>query len=335
MDDLNFGKRNKRGDWEPFERISAAPLFEVPTRPVAIAKWIFGWDGYLLPWNLFYGLVAVAVWLWATPSMATMQTLAPGWALFIFARNAAMISVTSGYLHLRLYIMKKQGGLFKYNAKWPSKSSDAFLFRDQNKDNMFWTFISGVPQWTLYEVLMLWAMANGYIATLDATAHPVMFAVIMFFIPMFRELHFFMVHRMIHWPPLYKYVHSLHHANVNPGPWSGIAMHPVEHLFYFSTVLIHAIVPSHPVHVIFNLVHAGLTPGQGHTGFDKIVNGKTVLNTHGHAHYLHHKYFEVNYADGALPLDRWFGSFHDGSPEADSAMEVRMAKRRATLNRKI
>ena len=39
-----------------------------------------------------------------------------------------------------------------------------------------------------------------------------------------------------------------------------------------------------------------------------------------YAHYLHHKYFEVNYADGMVPLDKWFGSFHDGTPEAHEAM---------------
>jgi sterol desaturase/sphingolipid hydroxylase (fatty acid hydroxylase superfamily) len=31
----------------------------------------------------------------------------------------------------------------------------------------------------------------------------------------------------------------------------------------------------------------------------------------------------VNYADGMVPLDRWFGSFHDGTPEANEAMKKR------------
>ena len=44
---------------------------------------------------------------------------------------------------------------------------------------------------------------------------------------------------------------------------------------------------------------------------------------HGYAHYLHHKFFEVNYGDGAIPLDRWFGSFNDGTPEAMAAMRAR------------
>ena len=52
-----------------------------------------------------------------------------------------------------------------------------------------------------------------------------------------------------------------------------------------------------------------------------------LFDTHAYAHYLHHKYFEVNYADGSIPLDKWFGTFHDGSPEADEAMKKRFMKR--------
>ena len=43
----------------------------------------------------------------------------------------------------------------------------------------------------------------------------------------------------------------------------------------------------------------------------------------------HHTHFKVNYADGSIPLDRWFGMFHDGSPEADTAMQQRFKDRQA------
>ena len=155
----------------------------------------------------------------------------------------------------------------------------------------------------------------------------------MLLIPTFRDLHFYLVHRLIHWPPLYHAVHKLHHNNVNPGPWSGLAMHPIEHLLYFSGVLIHWIVPSNPVHAIFHLAHAGLAPAPGHAGFDKIVVGEeSAIDTHSYDHYLHHKYFECNYADGVIPLDKWFGTFHDGSSEAQERMDKRFmeqARRRA------
>jgi sterol desaturase/sphingolipid hydroxylase (fatty acid hydroxylase superfamily) len=202
-------------------------------------------------------------------------------------------------------------------------------------DNLIWSLGSGVPVWTAYEVVSLWMFANGYIPFVSWAEHPVYNALVMLLIPLFREVHFYFVHRMIHWPPLYRTVHRLHHTNVNPGPWSGLAMHPVEHLLYFSGVLIHWIVPSHALHLIFHLVHLGLAPAAGHNGFDKVVMGEeSAFDTHCYAHYLHHKYFECNYSDGSLPLDKWFGSVHDGTEEAHQRMNERFMVRAARQARR-
>ena len=68
----------------------------------------------------------------------------------------------------------------------------------------------------------------------------------------------------------------------------------------------------------------GLAPVQGHTGFDRVVTREdTAVDTSYYAHYLHQKHFEVNYANGMVPLEKWFGSSHDGSPEADAATRLR------------
>ena len=74
----------------------------------------------------------------------------------------------------------------------------------------------------------------------------------------FHAVHFYVFHRAIHWPPLYNTVHYLHHANVNPSPWSGLAMHPVEHLIYFSGVLLLWVIPATPIHAIFFMTLVGL-----------------------------------------------------------------------------
>lgn len=57
-------------------------------------------------------------------------------------------------------------------------------------------------------------------------------------IPLWRELHFYFAHRFLHIRCIYKYVHSLHHRDSNPEPFSGMCMHPVEHLYYFSNALV-------------------------------------------------------------------------------------------------
>lgn len=328
MDDTHFGTRDKRGDWRPLERLAYPPVFVWPVKPMKFLRWFFGYPGYLLSWNLVYGGVAILLWLFLTPSMEIMREFSPGWIAFLLVRNAVLVFVFFGAFHLRLYMQRKQGTAFKYNARCPSTDNPAFLFRNQTTDNVIWTFASAVPIWTAYEVLTLWLFANGYIPYVGFEEHPYYFVALMLLVPVWRDLHFYLVHRLIHWPPLYHTVHKLHHNNVNPGPWSGLAMHPVEHLLYFSCVVIHWIVPSHPVHAIFNLTHAALAPAPGHAGFDKVVmaDGRLV-DTHAYDHYLHHKHFECNYADGVLPLDKWFGTFHDGSREAETAMNKRFMER--------
>ncbi len=335
MDDAALGTRNKRGDWAPNRRVTYAPVFVWPPKPVGFLKWLFGYPGYIWPWNLLYAGLAVAAWFIATPSYATMKTFGLGWIAIVLLRNAVLIVAWYGVFHLRLYMQRAQGNRFKYNGKWPDPESQYFTFKNQTKDNMFWTLASGLPMWTAYEVITLWMFANGHLSVLKFSRNPVWFVALMLLIPLIREFHFHWVHRMIHWPPLYKWVHSLHHRNTNPGPWSGLSMHPVEHLFYFSGVLIHWVLPSHPIHAIFHAFHAGLSPVPGHTGFEKVEVGENrAFDTNCQAHYLHHKYFEVNYSDGSIPLDKWFGSFHDGSPEADEIMQTRLMARAERINSK-
>jgi len=146
----------------------------------------------------------------------------------------------------------------------------------------------------------------------------VLFVVWLAAIPFWREFHFYWIHRLIHWKPLYKHVHYLHHKNINPNPWSGMAMHPVETTIYLSVALIHWVVPSHPFHFLFDIQHAALGPACGHHGFEgPILEGKWP--TGSYFHYLHHRYFECNYGEATLPLDKWFGTFRDGLPEGAGA----------------
>ena len=90
----------------------------------------------------------------------------------------------------------------------------------------------------------------------------------------------------------------------------------------------HLIIPSNPIIALDQLNYAAFGAIPGHVGFDKVeVGDDKSFDSHAYAHYLHHKYFEVNYSDGMVPLDRWFGSFHDGTPEAHEAMKARRLRR--------
>jgi len=266
--------------------------------------------------------------MYLTPSVETMQTLSINWIGLVFIRNVILTILIVGTWHFFLYTRKSQNTEFKYNSKWPDeKKNKVFLFNNQTLDNIFWTFASGVPIWTAYETLMLWAYSSGRIPWIDPSVNPIWFVLLLFLTPIIHEIHFYFAHRLTHVKILYKWAHYLHHKNINPGPWSGISMHPIEHMIYFAGIFIFALIPSHPLHMLFIAMRLGLAPAQGHTGFDKIVTGKdSTVDIAIYNHYLHHRYFEVNYSDGIIPLDKWFGSFHDGSVEADQAIQKRLNK---------
>lgn len=330
MDDLQYGTRNKRGDWTPNEPLSIAPIYRLPWK----ARDILGFlKGYFLPWNLSFMVLAAIYWFFLTPSVETTRTLAPGWILYLFLRNSAAVLIFFGAMELRLYVQRRQGNQFKYNHRWPKEHpSDVFMFKSQTIDGIIRTFATGVPIWTAYEVLILWCYANGIGAWSTFEAHPVWFTALWLLVPIWHEGHFYLIHRPLHLPFFYKHIHSIHHNSVNPSPWSSLSMHPVEQLLFFSSSLLYLVVPAHPLFALYHLQLSGLGSIVGHIGFDKIALGdETLMDTHTYNHYLHHKYFEVNYGDGTVPFDKVFGTYHDGTAASDAVLDRRMKRRREKM----
>lgn len=329
MDDTIHGTRDKRGNWSPDEPLKKAPVFVLPPQPLAFLKWL---PSYFIPWNVILMAIAVVTWFLLTPSMETVSTLSPGWILYLLVRNSVGILLFYGAFQMHFYWLRRQDKSFKYNGNWPETDSDAFLFRSQMKENLFWTFVSGVPIMTAYEVLILWTFSNGYIPWLSFSENPFWLLGLGLLIPLIHEVHFYLIHRLIHVPVLYRWIHKLHHNSVNPAPFSSLSMHPVEHILYFSGVLIHFILPSNPILAMYHLYFAGYGAVVGHIGFDKVVvDDETAIPTHAYNHYLHHKYFEVNYSEGLAALDKVFGTFHDGTKEGDRVMKERFRKKKQKL----
>src|SRR5690349_15266192 len=228
----DLGVRNAKGEWRPPYPAKTAPLFRWPPRPLQSVKWLLGYPGYVMPWNAIFLLVSIATWFYLQPALARCERLHADWIAQMYLRNLALLWLLAGGWHLILYTLKLQGTERKYDPRWLRVGDRNFLFRNQLYDNIFWACISGCAVWTAYEVAYMWAAANHRVPYLSWNQHPVYFVLGFAAIPFWREFHFYWTHRLIHWKPLYKHVHYLHHKNVNPGPWSGLAMHPVEHVIY-------------------------------------------------------------------------------------------------------
>ena len=248
-----------------------------------------------------------------------MSTIAAIWL-----RNMALMILVAGGLHWFIHGAKRQGKTLKFDPRDLAHEGKNFTFGGQVRDNAFWTLSSGVGVWTAFEVLLFWAMGYGYAPVLFWSDNPVWFIALFFLTPVWISFHFYWIHRALHWPPLYKLAHSLHHRNVNVGPWSGISMHPVEHVLFYTNFAIHLVVPSHPLHVLFHGYVQSTHPVFSHSGFEKlVVNDSPQLRMGVYFHQLHHRYFECNYGTVEMPWDRWFGSYHDGTGRATEEARAR------------
>jgi sterol desaturase/sphingolipid hydroxylase (fatty acid hydroxylase superfamily) len=329
-------RSRQRGGYRPALPIRLGPLHQRPLRILALTKWMFGFPGYLWPWQAFFIGAAALSWYFLTPDLAKMKDFSINWLGVLLIRNCTILIVFTGLWHLRLYVQKAQGVDYKYNSRWLSADDPTFLFRNQLRDNIFWNVFSAVPIWTVYEAVTYWLQENGRAPTVTWHAHPMYFVLLAALTPTWLNIHFYFTHRLLHWAPLYKAVHSIHHKNINFGPWSGLAMHPIEHLVYFSAIALYWLVPAHPLHAIFLLQQVALGPTLTHHGFGRLSLGTTYsLNTDHYMHYLHHKYVKVNFSTdiGLVPLDKWFGTFYDGSDEAHAALKKRSRIERSEVTK--
>jgi len=312
--------------YRPTLPIKPSPYFQWPPNPRAIVHWmIHGW--FPLSERLIILVLALLSAAFFHPDLVDCSELSTGWILQVYGRNFVLMCLVAGGLHLYFYVWRVQGDDLRFDTRPLAKDNRAFTFNSQIKDNMFWTLASGVTVWTAYEVLMMWALANGYAPMLSLPGDLPWLLLLIFLLPMWETTHFFLIHRLIHNSTLYQHIHALHHRNINVGPWSGLSMHPVEHVIYLSTVLIHFVVPSSPVLIIFHLSYFTLSAATTHTGYQGITRrGKLVLPLGTFHHQLHHRFFSCNYGGLETPWDQWTGSFHDGTEQSHKEF---VKKRRA------
>ncbi len=312
--------------WNHTTPVVFSPLFDWPPKPkeafLALTKrWV------TITRNVLFLAMAFLVFRYFAPDDTVAQSLSPGWVGSLFLRNYLFMLFIAGGLHLYLFTFRMQGKRLKFDPREQLEKSRKFSFRNQVWDNIFWSLASGTTIWSIYEVLYFWGAANGVIPTFSLREHPFVFIAWLLALPVLTSSHFYWVHRLLHWPPLYRTVHRLHHRNIHIGPWSGMSMHPVEHILYISSVLIHFVVPSHPIIFLVHIFSRCLGPAFSHAGFEKLQLGKTgAFDAADFHHQLHHRFFECNYGTVDAPWDKWFDTYHDGSDEAT----IQMRKKRST-----
>jgi sterol desaturase/sphingolipid hydroxylase (fatty acid hydroxylase superfamily) len=181
---------------------------------------------------------------------------------------------------------------------------------DKVVHNAFWT-LSGISIWTVFENIFCFLWATGKLTYAQDNLFTIATALVA--VPVWRSVHFYFAHRFLHFGPLYQQVHSLHHRNTDVEPFSGLCMHPVEHLYYYACIAPSLFFVCSPFAFLWNGVHLLLSPGASHSGYEDHFQSDAF-------HYLHHRYFECNYAgtDAAF-MDVMFGTFRGSLYDSDDA----------------
>jgi len=216
---------------------------------------------------------------------------------------------------------------------WSSSSS-------QLQREVFFSTL-GWLQSAFWQVLFthLWAIGYFQIPSMSASADYMYTFALLFFVTYWREIHFYFAHRGMHpWFArenglldgdigafLYRHAHYLHHKSYNPGPWSGLCMHPIEHFLYYSCATLLPLMFSnvHPMVFLYCKFHADIAPMGGHDGHDE-------PGGNGAAHWLHHAKFECNYGV-VFPInfDKIFGTWQDYNEWKENGHVMTMGSKRA------
>jgi sterol desaturase/sphingolipid hydroxylase (fatty acid hydroxylase superfamily) len=328
---INPDAMSREWNYHPELPLADPSLFKWPPDPRFLGRWVVR-NWLTMSERVIMVLLATLCWWLFYPTLESVKTFAFGWVLQVWLVNLCLMIGIAGGLHYFFYIRKEQGKRLKFDHRDLARGNKLWNFSNQVYDNVFWSLGSGVLQLTMYQVVIMWLMANEYVPTINLTSNPILFVAGLVLLPIWSAFHFYWMHRLLHLPFIYKHVHSLHHRNVNIGPWSGLSMHPVEHLLYLSSLLIHFVFPSHPILVYFHVIYLGPGAAMTHTGYeDLLVRDKRRLALGTFYHQLHHRYYECNYGNQEMPWDRWFGTFHDGSDDGTQATRTR----KKTMHRNI
>ncbi len=304
--------------------LETAPYWDWPIKPLnSILFLLKSWKP--LGMRFFILLAALLVWQFFSIDLERAQTFSLDWIAEVWLRNFVILVVIAGGLHLLLNKFRAQGDDYRYDMRPMMKNARTFWFKDQVLDNMLWSFVA-LQFWVFFECLMWWGYANGWLTLITFESNPVWFVLLIVFVPIWAGLYFYMHHRVLHMGFMYKHVHSWHHKNMNTGPWSGLAMHPVESFVLMTDLVIFLLLPSNPLHMLFLMFHHGIGAPTSHVGFDKVKTGVLDLEMGDFHHQLHHKFFDCNYGTAETPWDEWFNTFHDGTPEGNELIKERRRK---------
>lgn len=211
----------------------------------------------------------------------------------------------SGAFHLYFYVWKREQWK---NRKLSAKSISRKQF---SREVLYSTITAFIFALAGALVVLLWQQGYTMIYS-DIYEYGIWYLPVSLIIYMLiHETYYYWLHRWMHHPSIFRYVHKVHHQSTSTSAWTAFSFHPLEGLLQaiFLPVLLLAI-PIHPYILLLQLTLMTLSSVVNHLdieiyprNFDKHFLGRWLIGaTH---HSLHHKQFKYNFGLYFTFWDKW------------------------------
>jgi sterol desaturase/sphingolipid hydroxylase (fatty acid hydroxylase superfamily) len=211
----------------------------------------------------------------------------------------------SGLFHLTFYVWLRD--------KWQQRRLSRKTYpAAQFRREIGWSVLTAAI-FAVTGALMAVAWQKGYTAIYtDFSLYGPVYFVFSILVAMFvHETYYYWLHRWMHHPRVFRYVHRVHHESKITSAWTAFSFHPVEGLL--EAVILPAILfvlPMHPYAIVTHLTIMTLSAAINHLDVEIYPKrwydnplGRWIIGATHHSH--HHRYFKFNYGLYFTFWDKW------------------------------
>ena len=206
------------------------------------------------------------------------------------------------------YVVKKQSWHFK---KIQSRFPTTHDYAREILYSILTAFIFAAIGYIVF-LTPLTAYTQAFFIVAERGVPYLIFSVLLIIV--MHDTYFYWTHRLMHYPPVYRWFHRVHHLSTNPSPWAAMAFHPLEAIVEAGIiVLVTFLFPVHPLAISIFLLFMMLYNVYGHLGYELYPKGFSAslvgkwINTSVN-HNQHHMHFKGNYGLYFLFWDRMMGT---------------------------
>ena len=204
----------------------------------------------------------------------------------------------------------------KQTGRWEAHKLSARPYqKGQLRKEIYWSVVTSAI-FAVIGVGTAWLWAKGYtqvyleLSWWDILWVPLSLAAAM----LLHETYYYWVHRWMHHPAVFKYVHKVHHESLSTSSWTAFSFHPSEGLIEALIMpLILVLLPMHPITIVIHLLIMTLSSVINHLDIELypkwFARNKLTIYLIGATHHsLHHRQFQKNYGLYFTFWDRWMGT---------------------------